>query len=117
MNPTISERSRPFLLEGFMVVLVVRMEAKPDKLDALISLATWNATESRKETGNVRFDLLRSSEHPTRLALYEVYRDEEALRVHRATPHFARWSQEVGPLLVAPRIGEKYVNVMPEPWR
>lgn len=99
-----------------MLVLLVRMEAKPDTIDALIALATFNARESRKEAGNIRFDLLRSSENPTRLALYEVYRDEEALRTHRATPHFARWSSEVGNLLVAPRIGEKFVNLLPDPW-
>ena len=99
-----------------MVVLVVRMEAKADKLDALLALASYNATESRNEAGNVRFDLLQSNENPTRLALYEVYRDEEALRTHRATPHFARWSSEVGDLLIAPRIGEKFVSVLPDPW-
>jgi autoinducer 2-degrading protein len=99
-----------------MVVLVVRMEAKRDKIDALIALATSNARESRKEAGNLRFDLLRSTEAPTRLALYEVYRDEEALKAHRGTPHFARWAAEVGELLVGPRIGEKYVNLIPDPW-
>jgi autoinducer 2-degrading protein len=99
-----------------MFVVMVRMEARPEKIQALVDLATFNAANSRKEPGNVRFDFARSADSPTRFALYEVYRDEDAFKAHQQTPHYARWKNEVGDLLAAPRTSEKYVIVVPDPW-
>ncbi len=99
-----------------MHIVMVRMEARPEKVSQLVELATFNSMNSRREPGNVRFDVLRSVEDPNRFALYEVYRDEEAFKAHQQTPHYARWKTEVGDLLAAPRTSEKYANLRPDPW-
>jgi autoinducer 2-degrading protein len=99
-----------------MYIVMVRMEVRPDKVGHLLELATFNSANSRKEPGNVRFDVLRSVENPNRFALYEVYKDEAAFKAHQETAHYARWRAEIGDLLVAPRTSEKYENVVPNPW-
>lgn len=45
---------------------------------------------SVREPGVVRFEVGRSQEKPNVFALWEVYRDREALESHRGTEHFQR---------------------------
>jgi autoinducer 2-degrading protein len=97
-------------------MIVVRLEVKSDCVDKFIKLVTFNAGESRKEPGNLRFDVVRSVDNPTVYRLYEVYRDEASVAAHRATPHFAKWRAEIEALLVTPRVSEVFVSVVPEPY-
>jgi autoinducer 2-degrading protein len=99
-----------------MQMIVVRLEVKPDRVDDFLKLVTFNATESRKEPGNLRFDVVRSNDNPTLFRLYEVYRDDEVVRAHQATAHFARWRAEIEALLVVPRLSERFTSVFPEPY-
>lgn len=96
-----------------MYAVVVRLEARPEKVDALIALASHNAAETRKEPGNLQFDLLRSPENPLKFALVEIYRDEAALKEHQKTAHYARWRAEIADLLSSPRASEKFDVLTP----
>ena len=99
-----------------MHMIMVRLEVKPERVDDFLRLVSLNASESRKEPGNLRFDVVRSVDHPARFGLYEVYRDDAAVRAHQATAHYATWRAEVEGLLVTPRISEKFTSVLPEPY-
>ena len=99
-----------------MHMIMVRLEVKPERVDDFLKLVLFNASESRKEPGNLRFDVVRSVDTPTRFGLYEVYRDDAAVRAHQATPHYAKWRAEVEALLVTPRVSEKFTSVSPEPY-
>jgi autoinducer 2-degrading protein len=95
---------------------MVRLEVRPEQLDDFLKLVTFNATESRKEPGNLRFDVVRSIDSPTRFGLYEVYRDEAAVQAHQASAHYGRWRAEIEALLVTPRISEKFTSIVPDPY-
>ena len=99
-----------------MHMIMVRLEVKPERVDDFLKLVTFNATESRKEPGNLRFDVVRALDSSTRFGLYEVYIDDAAVLAHRATPHFAKWREEIEALLVTPRISERFTSVFPEPY-
>ena len=99
-----------------MFLVVVRCNVKPDKVDAFIELATFNAKNSRKEPGNVRFDVLHGHEDPNLFRLYEVYKDEGGFKAHQETAHYARWKAEIEGLLAEPRTSEKFRNLFPDPW-
>jgi quinol monooxygenase YgiN len=45
---------------------------------------------SVKEPGIVRFEVGRSEEKPNVFALWEVYRDKDAVDAHHASEHFQR---------------------------
>ena len=64
----------------------------------------------------VSYNVVRSVDDPNRFGLYEVYRDDAAVRAHQATPHYAKWRAEIEALLVTPRISEKFTSVSPEPY-
>ena len=97
-------------------MIVVRLEVKAERVDDFLKLVSFNAAESRKEPGNLRFDVIRSIDNPTLYRLYEVYRDEAAMAAHQATPHYAKWRAEIEALLVTPRLSEKFISVISEPY-
>ena len=90
-----------------MYFVCVRMEVAPDKLDAFVDLVRFNAANSRREPGCLKFDVLRSAENPLLFRLHEVYRDEAGFAAHQATAHYARWKAEIAGLLSSPRSSER----------
>ena len=50
---------------------------------------------SVKEPGVIRFEVARSQEKPNVFALWEVYRDEDAVDAHHNTEHYHRLVTEV----------------------
>ena len=99
-----------------MHMIMVRLEVKSERVDDFLKLVLFNASESRKEAGNLRFDVVRLVDSPTRFGLYEVYLDEDSVRAHQATAHYAKWRAEIEALLVTPRVSEKFISVFPEPY-
>ncbi len=99
-----------------MNMIIVRLEVKPDRVGDFLKLVTFNGTESRKEPGNLRFDVVRSVDNPTLFRLYEVYHDEAAVLAHQATAHYAKWRAEIEALLVTPRLSEKFTSIFPDPY-
>ena len=99
-----------------MIHIVVQIEPKPDKVEAFLELALYDARNSRKEPGCLRFDVIKHLDNPPRFGFYEVYKDEAAVQAHRQTPHFARWAKEIEPLCAVPRVANKYSTVDPVPY-
>jgi len=99
-----------------MYFVCVRMEVAPDRLAAFEELVRFNAANSRKEPGVVRFDVLRSADNPLLFRLHEIYRDESGFAAHQQTPHYARWKNEISGLLSSPRQSEKFSDFDPKPW-
>jgi autoinducer 2-degrading protein len=86
-----------------MNALVVSIDVKPEHADEFVAATLANARGSRSEPGNLRFDVLRSTDDPNHFTLYEVYRDATAMAAHRETPHYKQWAAAVEPWLVQPR--------------
>ena len=99
-----------------MIHIIVHILPKPEKLDAFLELATYDARNSRKEPGCVRFDVLQHKDNAARYSFYEVYKDEEAVKAHQATEHYARWKREIEALCQVPRTSEKFTTIDPLPY-
>ena len=99
-----------------MIHIVVQIEPKPDKVEAFLELALFDAQNSRKEPGCLRFDVLKALDHPPRFAFYEVYKDEDAVKAHQQTEHYARWRREIEALQEVPRSADKFTTVDPNPY-
>jgi len=61
--------------------------ADADRAADILKELQWR---SRQEPGVVEFEVGRSKEGPAVFALWEEYRDDDALRSHVATEHFQR---------------------------
>jgi quinol monooxygenase YgiN len=86
----------------------------PEHVQAFIRATLDNARESRREPGNVRFDVSQAESDPAQFFLYEVYRTKEDFARHQQTPHYLRWKESVAPWMAKPRQGVRHVSLFPE---
>jgi len=101
-------------MPGSLIIVHVQAHVKPDAVEAFRAASIENARESLREPGVARFDVVQSTEDPTRFVLIEVYRTADAPAAHKATAHYARWRDAVADLMAEPRTAGRYVNVAPE---
>jgi autoinducer 2-degrading protein len=97
-----------------MIVTTVMVNVKPEHLDEFIGVTVENHTESVKEPGNLRFDVLQSDDDPTKFLLYEAYSDADAAAVHKKTAHYMKWRDTVADWMAEPRKGIRYTAIEPD---
>lgn len=86
-----------------MIATLVFVDVKSGYEEKFRLASVKNHNASRKEPGNVRFDLLQSNEDPTQFVLYEVFADEAAAAAHKETEHYKAWRDEVADYMNSPR--------------
>jgi (4S)-4-hydroxy-5-phosphonooxypentane-2,3-dione isomerase len=96
-----------------MVAVLVYLHVKTDSIDQFLAETLENARNSRKEPGIVRFDVIQEIEDPSRIVLFELYRDQQAVESHRLTAHYAKWRDAVPLLLVTERTRTIYRAIEP----
>ncbi|HEY3473553.1 MAG TPA: antibiotic biosynthesis monooxygenase [Anaerolineales bacterium] len=92
----------------------VHVHVKPEFIEAFRKATIDNASNSVKEPGIARFDVIQQLDDPTRFVLVEVYRTADASGAHKETPHYKRWANTVMPMMAEPRQGIRYANIFPE---
>ena len=73
-----------------MVIQSIHFTFAPEDADRAEALFLELREASRAEEGVAGFEVARSREKPNVFALWEQYRDEEALALHVAAPHYVR---------------------------
>jgi (4S)-4-hydroxy-5-phosphonooxypentane-2,3-dione isomerase len=96
-----------------MMVVLVYVRVKPERIDEFRAASEANARNSVKEPGIARFDVLQRGDDPTRFVLVEAYRDADAPARHKETAHYAAWRDAVEDMMAEPRRSEKYTAVFP----
>jgi len=97
-----------------MYVTLVHVAVKPEHADAFLDAMRANHEASIHEPGNLRFDVLRSVDDPTRFVIYEAYLDEDAAAAHKTTAHYLAWRDTVTDWMAEPRVGIRYDGLLPE---
>ena len=67
-----------------MIYVVATLTVKPETRAEFIAAATVCIKETRKEPGNIAYDLHESVTDPTKMVFVEQWEDAEALVPHRA---------------------------------
>jgi quinol monooxygenase YgiN len=83
------------------VYAVTYFEVAPAAAGQAAGLARQYAEASRKEAGNVAFDMLTEIGRPNRLAVLQAWRDKPALDAHVAAPSTAALRDKLQPLLIS----------------
>lgn len=96
-----------------MLIVQVQVHVKPENVEAFRQATIENASNSVKEPGIARFDVLQQDGDPTRFLLAEVYRDVAATVQHKAAAHYQVWAEKVAGMLAEPRSRVTYSNVFP----
>jgi autoinducer 2-degrading protein len=97
-----------------MLIVQVHVHVKPEFVTAFEQATLENASDSVKESGIARFDVIQQANDPTRFVLVEVYRSQEATVKHKETAHYARWRDAVADMMADPRTSVKFSNVFPD---
>jgi quinol monooxygenase YgiN len=96
-----------------MLIVHVNVHVKPDFVEAFKEITIENASNSVKEPGIARFDVIQQLDNPTRFMLVEVYRDADAPAKHKETAHYKKWAETVASMMAEPRFSLKYSNIFP----
>jgi (4S)-4-hydroxy-5-phosphonooxypentane-2,3-dione isomerase len=91
-----------------MVVLAVTWVAKPGREDAVAELFRKLEADSRQEAGCLMYIVHRHKTDAQRFFIYEQYRDDAALEVHRQSPHFQEYAVKQLRAIAERREGELY---------
>ncbi len=97
-----------------MLIVHVHVKVKPESIEAFRRATIENASNSVKEPGIARFDVVQQSDDPARFVLVEVYRTEDAPARHKETAHYAKWRDTAASLLAEPRTSVKFTNLFPD---
>ncbi len=97
-----------------MLIVHVHVNIKSQFIEAFKQATIENATNSVKEPGIARFDVIQQADDPTKFILVEVYKTVEASAAHKETAHYARWRDTVAEMMSEPRHGVKYANIFPD---
>jgi autoinducer 2-degrading protein len=96
-----------------MIVTCVYVNVLPEKVEDFRAAIIDNRRGTASEPGNIRFDILEQADDPSRFMIYEVFESEEAVRLHKETPHYLRWRDTVQGWMAEPRKGIRYDVVEP----
>ena len=94
-----------------MYVVAVTVFVKPEQVRAFIDATLDNARHTRREPGNLRFDVLQGEEDQSRFLLYEAYKQKEDFSAHQQTEHYLRWKSAVADWMAQPRQGIKHQSI------
>jgi autoinducer 2-degrading protein len=97
-----------------MKVTCVSVVVKPECIGMFIEATVKNHVYSVKENGNLRFDVLQSTDDPARFTLYEAYESDEASAAHKKTSHYAEWKDTVASMMAQPRVGITHNVIAPD---
>ena len=83
--------------------LVVKIHMKPEFREQFIKEMWADAIGSEKnEPDCMMFNIVNDKADPNVLYLFEVYKDDEAVEVHKKMPHFVKWLETTKNWLAAP---------------
>jgi quinol monooxygenase YgiN len=83
------------------LVLVVNIKIKPENVGKFMTEVLANARAARAEPGCKQFEVLVDKDDPTKVMLYEIYKDDAAFETHQQTPHFKHYVEHAVPLLAS----------------
>lgn len=97
-----------------MFAMLVEINIKENLEKEFLEVFKRNQIGTRKEKGNLRFDVLRDPEIRTRFYAYEVYKNELALKEHRNTDHYLQCVKDLENIMTGTRSKKIFEWVMPE---
>jgi (4S)-4-hydroxy-5-phosphonooxypentane-2,3-dione isomerase len=97
-----------------MIVTCIYIQVKPESVKRFIEVTSENHSESVKESGNLRFDLIQQADDPCKFMLYEAYESEAAALNHKSTKHYFKWRELAEDMMAEPRNGVRYNIIVPK---
>jgi quinol monooxygenase YgiN len=91
--------------------VILRLTAKPDKVEELKAILTSLVGPTRKEPGCVSYEIFQNNADSCEFAFVEEWRDEAALNVHWSSAHVQDALAKGVPLLATPPDDRRYSKI------
>ena len=93
--------------EGDQIRINCMLKVAPENVTKALGLAQELVEASRKDSGNIDYDIYQSQTTPTNLMIFETWKDQPSLDTHSAAEHFTR----IVPQLQEMAIGEMAIQI------
>ena len=88
----------PRAQEKSMITIIAHCIIKKDSIDAFLEATKPLIEASRKEAGNISYDLYLDLSSPAKYTFIEFWKDQQAIDEHNASAHFNAFVAAAGPL-------------------
>lgn len=95
-----------------MLIQLVNIKVQDGTRDTFLEAFTINCEGTRKEPGNIRFDLLHDPEDDNNFFVYEIFESEAALDEHRKTAHYQTCVKMIDPITLGGRSKTYFTPVL-----
>jgi quinol monooxygenase YgiN len=92
----------PPAAEADTLCVVTHVDVPPPRKDETEILLKSLAEASRKDEGNVSYDIFQQSSRPNHFTVFAVWKHGNAYAVHEMKPHTRQFREALGPMLGAP---------------
>ena len=99
---------------NYMIIVHAYVELKEGKETAFISAAKNCIEETRKESGNISYELNTSIESASKLIFVEKWQSREALTAHTKTEHYLKFKEVSADFRAKPSSVEIYTSELSE---
>jgi quinol monooxygenase YgiN len=87
---------------GGSVYVITHVDVTPNYSEDGSKLLQQFASESRKDPGVVRFEILKQDARGNHFTVVEVWRNQQAFDAHSSAPHTKAFREKLGPMLGSP---------------
>lgn len=91
-----------------MIIIHARFQVVPAKEKAFLDEIRPLIAESRAESGNIAYDLMKDTEQDHVYTMVEVWKDAEAVGHHNTSGHFTGFVSKAPEFLAAPLAVNSY---------
>jgi len=81
--------------------VVTHVDVPPPRREEAEALLKIVAEESRKDEGNIRYDVFQQSSRTNHFTVFATWKDAKAFESHELKPHVRRFREALGPMLGA----------------
>ena len=82
------------------IAVVARQEAKAGKSNELIAAIKGLVEDTRKESGNICYNVFQDIEDPSKIIFYEIWANKAAFDAHCESKHLKLYGSTIGELVV-----------------
>ncbi|HEY8891800.1 MAG TPA: putative quinol monooxygenase [Clostridium sp.] len=90
-----------------MITIVAKNSIKQEKVEEFKILAERLISESRKEKGNISYNLYQDANKSNILAFIEEWENDDAVKIHNASEHFT----SIVPKFAELKEGQSVINI------
>ena len=81
------------------LAIVARQDTKVGKTEELIHLIEGLVEDTRKENGNLCYNVFQDIDNPTKILFYEMWKDEAAFNAHCESEHVKNYRNKIQDLV------------------